>query len=152
MAYERARPHRPRRWLSLRRVLLLSGAGVLICCIGAAGLGAWNLQSIRRASGPARQAADAFLTDLVTGDAAGAYDRLCSGTRQRWSRAEFIRRVGTAPRINRYALDDVSVATEDGHLKGTVTTRLTLDSGAVDRHKLTVVRDGDDWRVCGDPF
>jgi hypothetical protein len=151
MAYEPVR--RPTRRRPLRRAVLLSGAALLLlCCIGAAGLGAWNFQSIRQSAGPARQAAAAFLTDVTAGDATGAYDRLCAATRQRWSRPEFAALIGAPPRISRYALRDVSVATQDGKPRGSVTAELTMDSGRVDSRKLVMVRDGGAWRVCGDPF
>jgi hypothetical protein len=149
MGYE---AHRSRRRRPLRRVLLLAGVALLVCCVGAAGLGAWNLQSVRRSSGPARQAVDAFLTDVAAGDRVRAYDRLCAGTRARWSREEFDRRFSASPRISRHAIEDVSVATRQGQLRGTVTATLTLDSGLVDRRELAVVQEGDGWRVCGDPL
>jgi hypothetical protein len=136
----------------VRRALLLAGVALLVCCVGAAGLGAWNLQSVRRAAGPARDIADGFLKDLSAGDTGGAYDRLCTGTRQRWNRAEFARRVSASPRIVRYEVGDVDVDTQDGQLRGVVTVELSLDSGAVNRRELTVVRDRGKWQVCGDPI
>ena len=151
MAHEPAA--RPTRRRPLRRLALLSGAALLLlCCIGAAGLGAWNFQSVRRSAGPARHAADAFLARVTANDATGAYDRLCTTTRQRWSRTEFATLLAGPPRISRYRLRDVKVATRDGKPRGSVTAELTMDSGRVDDHELVVVRDDGAWRVCGDPF
>ncbi len=143
----RGRP--PRR---LRIALTLTGVTAFVCCVGATGLGAWNFQHVRRSAGPARQAADEFLRDVTTGDTAGAYDRLCAATRTRWSRDEFIRRLTVPPTITGYDIMDVAVATKSGELRGTVTAKLIRHSGVVDRRALPLVKDGADWRVCGDPF
>ncbi|MFY1670702.1 hypothetical protein ACN27G_12150 [Plantactinospora sp. WMMB334] len=139
----------PRRF---RGVLSVVAAGLFVCCVGATGLGAWNYQHVRQSSGAAREAAEAFLHDVTSGDAAGAYDRLCVDTRERWSREEFERRLAVPPTISRYAVDDVEVASDRGQLRGTVTATLTRRSGATDRREMPMVRDGDQWRVCGDPF
>jgi hypothetical protein len=136
----------------MRRVLVGVGVMLFVCFVGAAGLGAWNYQSIRRAAGPARQAADTFLGHVTSGDHAGAYDRLCAATRKQWSLPRFMSRVDTPPTISRYAIEDVKITSRGGQQRATVTVALTRDTGAVDDHQLPVVRDDDGWRVCGDPF
>jgi hypothetical protein len=153
MAYEVARSARTRPRRALRRVLLLVvGLTLFVCCVGAAGLGAWNYQSIRRAAGPAQQAADRFLGDVRSGDQSGAYDRLCADTRARWSRPQFALRVSTPPTINRYAIENVKITSKDGQQRAAVSVALTRDSGAVDNHTLPMVKGDDGWQVCGDPF
>ncbi|MFD1323556.1 Rv0361 family membrane protein [Micromonospora sonneratiae] len=152
MAYERALPYRRRRRRNLRTVLGLVGFVVLVCCVGAAGLGLWNYQSVRRSTDPARAAADAFLRDLTAGDHVAAYDRLCPATRQRWNRAEFTRRVAGPPKISRYDIRDVAVDAQDGRLRITIAAELTREGGVVDRHEFSMVEADDGWRVCGDPF
>jgi hypothetical protein len=47
---------------------------------------------------------------------------------------------------------DVSVATRGGRPHGRVTVRLTRDTGDTEQRDLSVVRDTDGWRVCGDPY
>jgi Domain of unknown function (DUF4878) len=152
MAYEPGygHPTRPRR--TLRSTLLLVGVALLVCCVGATGLGLWNLQAVRRSVEPARRVAEAFLGDLTVGDAPAAYDRLCVATRDRWQRLEFVRWVAIQPQVSQYAVDDVSVVTSNGQLRATVTARLTHESGKVVTHALPVVREDGDWRVCGDPY
>ncbi|GAB2945220.1 hypothetical protein GCM10027280_37560 [Micromonospora polyrhachis] len=152
MAYERARPyrHRPRR--RLRTAFTLAALVTLVCCVGAAGLGLWNFQSVRRSTGPARSAAETFLADLAAGEHARAYDRLCPATRQRWSREDFVRRAVTPEKISRYTIEDTSVAAKDGRLRATVTAQLIRGHDTVDRHDLPVVQSDDGWQVCGDPF
>jgi hypothetical protein len=152
MAYEPGASHpvRPRR--TARAAMLLAGIALLLCCVGATGFGAWNLQAVRRAAEPARRTAEAFLGDVTVGDASAAYDRLCADTRDRWQRLEFVRWLEARPPVSQYTVDDVSVATHDGLMRATVATRLTHDSGTVVAHNLVVLREEGHWRVCGDPF
>ncbi|MFC4017410.1 hypothetical protein ACFOW4_05560 [Micromonospora sp. GCM10011542] len=136
----------------MRTGLAFAGFGVALCCVGVAGLGAWNLQTVRGAAGPVRETADGFLREVTAGDTAGAYERLCADARGRWSPIGFTSWVRTPPVVSDYEITDVSVATEGGRPRGTVTVRLTRDGGVSEERRLPVVREGDDWRVCGDPF
>ncbi|WP_326558365.1 Rv0361 family membrane protein [Micromonospora sp. NBC_01796] len=151
MAYEIARSRiRPRR--GLRGALVVVGLTLFVCCVGAAGLAAWNFQAVRQATGPAKRAAGTFLDKVTAGDHAGAYDRLCAATRKQWSLPRFASRIETPPTISRYAIEDVKIASKDGRQSATVTVALTRTSGAVDNHQLPVVDSDDGWQVCGDPF
>lgn len=150
MAYEVGSAYPTRRRSPLRTTLLTAVVVLIVCCIGAAGLGAWNFQILRGTSGPVRAAADAFLRDVAGGDAAGAYGRLCPATRDRWTREEFVRQATGPDGVLRYSIDNVKVATKDGHPQGAVSVKLVRRTGAVDTRTLVVVRDGDTWRVCGD--
>lgn len=152
MAYETPLGYRARPPHRLRLALLLLGLSVLVCAVGAAGLGAWNYQSVRHAAGPARQAADGFLREVAADDVAGAYDRLCPATRQRLSAQEFARRVRALPKLGRHTIGEVRVATDDGEFRATAQAQLTWDSGVVEAHTLQLVTDQGAWRVCGDPF
>jgi hypothetical protein len=136
----------------MRGLLSLAAAGLFVCCVGAAGLGAWNYQHVRQSSGEARESAEAFLRDVVDDDADGAYDRLCVDTRERWSREDFVRQLSVPPTITRYDIEDVQVASDQGQLRGTVVAKLTRRSGVVDRREIPLVKEDDQWRVCGDPF
>lgn len=141
---------RPRRWL--RAVLLSLGVVVLLCAVGAAGLGLWSYQSVRAAYAPAQAAAEQFLTRLVDGDAAGAYALLCATTRQRWPQPEFTR-LAAAPPLVRYVVRDVQVTSRGGRPRAAVTVGLIRQSGGQEVRVMPVVRDTDSaWRVCGDPF
>ncbi|WP_170208840.1 DUF4878 domain-containing protein [Micromonospora pisi] len=151
MAYEvagsRARPGR-----ALRRALLVVGVTLFVCCVGAAGLGAWNYQSIRLAEGPAKKATETFLTAVSSGDHESAYGRLCPATREQWSLPRFALQAQTPSAIARYAVEDVKISSKDGQQRATVAVALTRQSGSVDQHEVPVVKGDDGWRVCGDPF
>jgi hypothetical protein len=131
---------------------LLIGVTLVLCLVGAAGLGVYNLQAVYRASGPAKQAAEAFLRDVAAGDLAGAYERLCPDTRARLSRDAFAQRVSALPRMRAYEIRDVSVATNKTELKGTVMANVTWANGVPESRSLTMVTVDGAWRVCGDPF
>ncbi|MGS2615788.1 Rv0361 family membrane protein [Micromonospora sp. LZ34] len=145
-----SRPARRRR--PVRTGLVFAGLGVALCCVGVAGLGAWNLQVVTQASGPVRETADGFLRQVTAGDSAGAYDRLCADARSRWSEIGFTSWVRTPPVVSGYEIVDVSVATRRGRPHGAVQVRLTREGGATEERTLSVVNEDGGWRVCGDPY
>ncbi|WP_341715676.1 hypothetical protein QQG74_16585 [Micromonospora sp. FIMYZ51] len=145
-----SRPARRRQ--PVRAGLVLAGAAVALCCVGVAGLGAWNVQVVTQAAGPVRETADGFLRQVTVGDTDGAYQRLCTDARTRWSELGFTSWVRTPPVVRDYEILDVSVATRSGRPVGTVTVRLTRESGTTEQRELSVVRDDAGWRVCGDPY
>lgn len=145
-----SRPHRPHR--PVRVGLVVAGAALGMCCVGVAGLGAWNVQAVRQADAPVRQTAEAFLTEMAAGNTEGAYRRLCANARTRWSPVGFAAWVRTPPVVTGHQVTDVSVSTRDGQPTGTVTVRLIRDGGRIEQRDLRVVREDDDWRICGDPF
>lgn len=150
MAYEGGAGYPSRRGSMLRTVLVVVGVVLVVCCVGAAGLGVWNLQALRGTEEPARTAADAFLHDVSAGNPGHAYDELCSATRQRWTRDEFVRRTAGTDAVLRYTVGEVTVTTKDGRPRGTVAVEVVRRTGTVERRTLIVIRDGETWRVCGD--
>nr|WP_205808205.1 hypothetical protein [Micromonospora sp. HNM0581] len=136
----------------MRTGLVVAAAGVALCCVGIAGLGAWNVQLVTQAAGPVRQTTEGFLREVTTGDTGSAYERLCDEARTRWSEIGFTSWVRTPPVVRDYEIMDVSVATHGGRPLGTVTVVLTRDSGSTEQRDLTVVREDGGWRVCGDPY
>ncbi|WP_433527881.1 hypothetical protein ACQPYA_15985 [Micromonospora sp. CA-263727] len=145
-----SRPARRRQ--PVRAGLVFVGAGMALCCVGVAGLGAWNVQLVTQAAGPVRDTAEGFLRQVTAGDTDGAYERLCADSRSRWSQLGFTSWVRTPPVVRDYEIVDVSVATRSGRPYGTVTVRLTRDSGGTEQRDLSVVREDGGWRVCGDPY
>ncbi|RIV37370.1 Rv0361 family membrane protein [Micromonospora radicis] len=145
-----SRPARRRH--PVRTGFVVAAVGVALCCVGVAGLGAWNVQLVTQAAGPVRETADGFLRQVTAGDTDGAYERLCADARGRWSQLGFTSWVRTPPVVRDYEIVDVSVATRGGQPHGTVTVRLTRDSGTSEQRDLSVVREDGDWRICGDPY
>ena len=136
----------------MRTGLLLGGLAMILCLVGVAGLGAWNLQVIVGASGPVRETADGFFREVSAGEVDRAYERICAPARGRWSEVGFAGWVRTPPVVSGYEIVDVSVRTKGGKPVGEVVVRVTRDGGASERRTLPVVREKGEWRVCGDPF
>ncbi|MFF3868728.1 hypothetical protein [Micromonospora sp. NPDC001898] len=152
MGGERSWSRPARRSRPVRTGLLAAGAGLGLCLVGVAGLGAWNVQVVAGSSGPVREAADGFLREVSAGDVDRAYGRLCADARSRWSAAGFAAWLRTPPQVTGYEITDVAVATRGGRPRGTVAVRLTRDGGGSEQRELPVVRESDGWRVCGDPY
>ncbi|MEV0808847.1 hypothetical protein [Micromonospora sp. NPDC050200] len=144
------RPARPRR--PVRSGLVLGGLAMILCLVGVAGLGAWNVQVVTQAGGPVRETADGFLRELSAGDVSRAYDRLCAQARGKWSEVGFAGWMKTPPVVTGYEIVDVSVRTKAGRPTGEVAVRLTRDGGASEERRLPVVKERGKWRICGDPF
>ncbi|MGC5022283.1 hypothetical protein [Micromonospora sp. DT47] len=144
------RPARPRR--PVRTGLVLGGFAMILCLVGVAGLGVWNVQVITQASGPVRETADGFFHEVSAGEVDRAYERLCAQARSRWSEVGFAGWVKTPPVVSGYEIVDVSVRTKAGRPTGEVVVRVTRDGGASEERTLPVVREKGEWRVCGDPF
>ncbi|MEH0844597.1 hypothetical protein V6U81_19625 [Micromonospora sp. CPCC 205711] len=141
-----------RRSRPVRTGLLLGGLAMILCLVGVAGLGAWNLQVIIGASGPVRETADGFFREVSAGEVDRAYERLCAPARGRWSEVGFAGWVRTPPVVSGYEIVDVSVRTKGGKPVGEVIVRVTRDGGASEQRTLPMVREKGEWRVCGDPF
>lgn len=151
MAYEQAPRYAPRPRRRWRVVSLVCAAVLLLCVVGAAGLGLWSYQSVRGTAAPARATAERFLARLVDGDPTGAYALLCAATRGRWTQPEFTRVTATT-RLARYEVREVRVVTRGGRPQATVTVRLTHRSGPQEVRAVPVVRVDGAWWVCGDPY
>ncbi len=123
----------------------------MVCC-GLA-TGGWLLvRNITQAAGPARTAADGFLADLEAANYSGAYERLCDRTRDQFTRDAFESGVRAQPKLRSHRILTTSVTTINGRASGFVSAELTYDNGFVDRHSIPLAKDGDDWRVCGQPY
>jgi hypothetical protein len=143
-------PPKPRH--TLRIVLIVVGVVLVLCCGGAIVGGFFLFRTVQTATAPARAAADAFITDLESGNRAGAYDRLCSSTQRQFTRDAFAQGIDRQPKVRSHAIDGVNVSNINGQVSGTVSTRLTMDTGFVDRHNFVLVKEDGQWKVCGQPY
>jgi hypothetical protein len=107
---------------------------------------------VSKATGPARDAADQFVTDLQNGDTSGAYDLLCSGTRGAFSPDDFAQGVAGQPKIVSHRLNGVRVSSGSGPTTAVVTMKLTMQSGFVDQHNFPLLKEDGNWKVCGGPY
>jgi hypothetical protein len=142
----------PRRRNTLRNVLIIVGVLVVLCCGGAVIGGVFLVKAGLSAIRPAQDATDAFVTDLESGNYSGAYGRLCAGTRSEFTEDRFSRGVQAQPHIRGHRLVGAWVGNINGHTSATVTVELTQDGGFVDHHTFPLVKEGDAWKVCGEPY
>ncbi|MFG2045063.1 hypothetical protein [Dactylosporangium sp. NPDC048998] len=151
MAYGYQVPQPPRR-RTLRTVLIVVGVVVVLCC-GVLGVGGYFLfKSVTEATGPAKQAAEAFVGDLESGDVDAAYELLCSGTRGKYTSEAFADGVAKQPKIRSHTVRGVNVGNYNGRTTATVSMGLTLDSGFTDQHTFPLVQEDGAWKVCGQPY
>jgi len=151
MAYSYQVPQPPKR-RTLRTVLIVVGVVLVLCC-GGAGVGGYFLyKGVKDATGPAKQAAEAFVGDLEGGDVAGAYGLLCGSTRERYTSDAFAEGVAKQPKIRSHTVDGVFVSNMNGRTSATVNMGLTMDSGFTDRHTFTLVKEDGAWKICGQPY
>ncbi|MEV4641012.1 hypothetical protein AB0J80_27090 [Actinoplanes sp. NPDC049548] len=132
-------------------LIVVGVVSVLLCAGGLTG-GYFFFRAVQKATGPARQAADGFVTDLESGNAGAAYGRLCADTRRDFTRDEFVQGLNGQPRIRSHRIVGVSVSDSNGRVSALVTAELKLDTGFVDQHRFPLVKEDGQWKMCGQPF
>jgi hypothetical protein len=145
-------PPPPRKSNTLAIVLITVGVAVVLCCGGGVVGGIFLYRGVAKATGPVRDVADRFVTDLQNGDTAGAYDLLCDGTREAFTPDAFARGVTSQPRIVGHEFAGINVTSSGNGTTAVVRMKLTMQSGFVDRHSFPMVKEDGDWKVCGGPY
>jgi len=148
--YQPAPP--PRQSHTLRTVLIVVGAVLVVCCAGGIVGGVYLFRGVMKATGPVRDAADTFVTDLEKGNTVGAYDLLCANTRRTFSPDQFARGVEGQQKIVSHKLAGVNVTSGTGGSTAVVTMKLTTQNGFVDQHTFPMVKEDGAWKVCGAPY
>jgi hypothetical protein len=121
-----------------------------VCCCGGLGAGGYLFfHKITTANAPIRDAADAFLDDLESGDYAAAYDRLCMSTQERFSREAFGK---AAWPLRAHHIDQVRITNDKGRLGGRVTATLVGTNGSPRTRTIDLRSDSGAWKVCGSPY
>jgi hypothetical protein len=126
--------------LSLGLVLLLLCCGVLGGCV-AFGYGVF--------AGP-RQALDDFLTVAEDRDYAQAHDRLCENLRGRVSEDTVRRWLERDGPLVDHELTGGWVQMPGDRSVAEVSVELTFDEGDVRTDNVPLVREGEEWKVCGE--
>jgi hypothetical protein len=137
---------------TLRTVLIIGGIVAILCCGGLAAGGIWLASTVKNSIGPARDKAVAFVQDLESDDASGAYDQLCPATQARFPREVFIAGVGAQPKIVSHSVNGMNVNSTNGLTTATVDMGLTQEGGFVDQHTFRLVKENGTWYVCGNPY
>ena len=141
-------PDRPRRrrW----KIVLLVVAILLVVCCGGGGFGGYKIVS--SVAAPVRNAADGFADDLAADRLDSAYSRLCADTRTRYTSDAFAQYVHGQPKFTKHNTRAFSANDDKGRHTGTVTMDLVLTDGSKQQHVFALVKEGDAYKVCGDPY
>jgi flagellar basal body-associated protein FliL len=137
---------RKRPW----KKILLIVAVVLVLCCGGGGFAIYRV--LKSASAPVRDAANTFVEDVAADRVDAAYASLCSATKQKFSSAQFAEYVHGRRKITKHHTIGFSVNKTAGRDTGSVTMRLTYSDGSTEEHMFGLVKEGDDYHVCGDPY
>ncbi len=124
---------------------------IIFLMVGALSLGAlaYGMYRVLAVTSDApRTATHAFVGDLAHGDNRAAYDRLCRKNRATYSYAEFVDIVQGRPRPAKASITGFEVSS------GTASVRasLTLIDASIESHTFELVEEGDDWKICGEPY
>ena len=141
----------PRRSRTTRTVLIIVAVLAVLCCGGVVAATV-AFRSIQQSTGPARDTVDGFLGHLSADQTAAAYASLCASTRQRYSEADFTATVHNRPKLSGYSIVSTNVSTVNGHVSGAVTAQLRYADGSSEPHEFPLVKEGDAWRICGQPY
>jgi hypothetical protein len=144
-------PPQPKRKLSTtQKVIIIVAAIVVLCCGGAAVGGYFIYRAVDNSTQPMRDAATGYLDNLKAHDYTTAYGRLCDRVRARITPAQFEAVVSAKPLAD-YEVTGFHVSNQNGLVDGTVTVSRKNTDGTKISHIIPMVKDGDAWRVCGDP-
>jgi hypothetical protein len=140
----------PRR--SNTKIIIIVVASVLaVCCLIGGIVGFFAFRTVQGALGPPREATEAFLRDLIAGDSAAAYAKLCRTAQSRHPQAEVTAMINER-RPTGYEIGEVSVQNVNGVVSASVTANLTYADGFVEPHTFLLRREDDTWKVCGNPY
>ncbi|GAA3254718.1 hypothetical protein GCM10010532_103760 [Dactylosporangium siamense] len=148
--FEVPQPPRPQRpW---KTILIVLGVVLVLCCGGAIFGGYRLFKGVQGATEPARTAAETFVTDLEHGDVDAAYGLLCKATKAKYTLETFRDGVSKQPKISSHAFGGVNVMNYNGKVSATVVLVLTFDTSFTERHTFPLVKEDDQWLVCGQPY
>jgi Domain of unknown function (DUF4878) len=141
----------PRRTSTTKIVLIVVGSILTLCCIGGGVAAYVGFRTVSGAVGPPREATEAFIRDLQSGDVASAYGKLCASTRAAVTQEQFSGMISNR-RPSAFEVVGTNVSNVNGKVSATVTANLTYPDGFTDRHVFQLRKEGDAWKVCGDPY
>jgi hypothetical protein len=144
-------PQPPARKRNTKVIIIVIAGALAVCCLIGGVAGIFGFRAFRAVLEPPRTATEAFVQDLVRGDAAAAYQKLCAPTRARTTEAELASMISSR-RPTRYEITGVEIQTVNGQTNGAVTVNLTYPDGFTDPHVFRLIKEGDAWKVCGNPY
>jgi Domain of unknown function (DUF4878) len=133
---------------TLKIILILGGALLVLCCIGAIIAGAFGIKALRDATGPAKSVVTGYYDDLKAGNYGEAYDRICAQTKQQVTREDFIDVQNLLPHITDYKVSNLDVTTVNGKTTGTAQVQVTRERGGTTTQTVRLIKEDGHWKVC----
>jgi hypothetical protein len=133
---------------TLKIVLIVGGALLVLCCIGAILAGVFGVKAFTEATLPPKRAVSGYYDDLKAGNYGSAYDRICSETRQHVTREDFTDVQNLLPHVTDYKVTNVDVKTVNGHTTGTASVQVNRERGGETNQTVRLVKEGGHWKVC----
>jgi hypothetical protein len=90
--------------------------------------------------------------DVKTGNMTGAYAQLCSTTKAKFSLEEFTAFVTAQPPITSYSIVGSFANNTNGRDTARVTVQVKSADGGTVTRQIPLEKEGNDWKVCGDPY
>jgi len=123
-----------------------------VCVIGAIIAIYFAVRSPNIPTGPVRSTAQTFFNDLKTKNFHDAYGSLCAVTRQSFTEEQFVSSQEQLSTVDTFTIVSVSTQRVDGAPAGTAVVNLMRNSGTIEHHSIPMVKQGDQWFVCGEPY
>jgi len=132
-------------------VWLIVGITLAICCLGGGTLAYFfGVRPLIGATGPARQAAEAFIKDLEDSPPT-AYGGLCAATQRAFTPERFAEIVDSR-RPMAHQIIGTNTFNSGSRVTVTVVATLTYTDGLTERHGFPLIREAGVWKVCGQPY
>jgi hypothetical protein len=136
----------------LTRFLRVAVSVAAVCAIGAIVAIYFAVRSPSIPTAPVRATAQNFFNDLKTKNFHDAYGSLCGITKQSFTEAQFVSSQQDLATVDSFTIASVSTQRVNGAPAGTVVVNLTRTGGAIEHHSVPMVKQGEQWFVCGEPY
>jgi hypothetical protein len=142
-------PLRPKRRFGVKWIVLTIVAVVVVC---GGGIGAGVFLLLRGVSEAPRNATNAFADDLEAKDWAGAYDKLCGDTRSAFTPDQFTQFAQSRGDVRDHAITNFSVSNTNGRQTATINVSFEKADGSEESRRIPLLKEGEDWKICGQPY
>jgi hypothetical protein len=120
-------------------VALLCGGGTIAVLV--------VTNALMGAASAAEDRTEEYLDDVASGDYGGAYDQLCGLIRGQLTQAQYAALLRDKP-LESYDVLHATSKVGTGGSHAYVEVEMTPEGGVTERHRIELVREGDDWKVC----
>jgi hypothetical protein len=121
---------------------------VACCCLGVGGFLLKTILDSKNERGPAESAGRAYLDAVESDDLTGAYAMTCRKLHGTLTLEEFEAAQANRHRIARYEVTGFNYVNTNGHVSGSLETRMYLTAGGTVSQRLPLVKEDGEWHPC----